>query len=141
NNLYRNDSAPEGTLRFVDVAPGLNGQDQASGMSVSWGDANRDGRMDLYVGNMFSSAGRRIATQGAFSAGSPEDVRRALLRFARGNTLLLNRGDRFEDVSEPSGVTMGRWAWSSSFADLNNDGWEDLVVANGYLTTGDTGDL
>jgi hypothetical protein len=36
---------------------------------------------------------------------------------------------------------MGRWAWGSSFVDLNGDGWDDLVVANGYITTNDTGDL
>jgi len=36
---------------------------------------------------------------------------------------------------------MGRWAWSSLFADLNNDGWQDLVVANGYLTNERTDDL
>ena len=29
---------------------------------------------------------------------------------------------------------MGRWAWSSGFIDVNNDGWEDIAVANGYLT-------
>ncbi len=34
---------------------------------------------------------------------------------------------------------MARWAWSSLFADLNNDGWQDLVVANGYISTEDTG--
>ena len=39
------------------------------------------------------------------------------------------------------GVTMGRWAWGSRFVDLNNDGWEDLVVANGFISTEDTGDL
>jgi hypothetical protein len=36
---------------------------------------------------------------------------------------------------------MGRWAWSSVFADINNDGWDDLLVANGYLTGRDPRDL
>ena len=45
------------------------------------------------------------------------------------------------DVSIEQGVTMGRWAWGSRFVDLNNDGWEDLVVANGFISTEDTGDL
>jgi hypothetical protein len=40
-----------------------------------------------------------------------------------------------------SGVTNGGWAWSSGFADLNNDGWQDLVVANGYLTNTRDDDL
>ena len=38
-------------------------------------------------------------------------------------------------------VTKGFWAWGSSFVDINNDGWEDLFVANGFMTRGDTGDL
>jgi hypothetical protein len=36
---------------------------------------------------------------------------------------------------------MARWAWGAQFVDLNNDGWEDLCVANGFITTEDTGDL
>jgi hypothetical protein len=32
------------------------------------------------------------------------------------------------------GVTLGRWAWGSTFVDMNNDGWEDLYVTNGFLT-------
>ena len=44
-------------------------------------------------------------------------------------------------ICETAAVTMGRWAWSSLFADLNNDGWQDLVVANGYLTNERTDDL
>ncbi len=136
NNLYRNDNG-----KFVDIAPEVQGEDRASGMSVSWGDADRDGVMDLYVANMFSAAGNRIAPQVDFSPGSSEETKGALLRFARGNTLLLQKEGGFQDASEELGVTMGRWAWSSMFADINNDGWDDLLVANGYITTPDTGDL
>ncbi|MBP36787.1 MAG: VCBS repeat-containing protein [Roseibacillus sp.] len=136
NNLFRNEGG-----HFTDIAATVQGEDRASGMSVSWGDVNRDGRMDLYIANMFSAAGKRIAPQEEFSPGSTKDVKEALLRFARGNTLLLQDDEGFADASEPLGVTMGRWAWSSMFADINNDGWDDLLVANGYITTPDTGDL
>ena len=50
-------------------------------------------------------------------------------------------GEGFTGVSQGSAVAVGRWAGSSSFVDINNDGWEDLIVANGYVTTDDTGDL
>ncbi|MFC1759189.1 FG-GAP repeat domain-containing protein, partial [Planctomycetota bacterium] len=61
---------------------------------------------------------------------------------ARGNSLFRNNEtDRFEDVSVSHGVTLGRWSWGSLFADVNNDGWDDLLVANGYLTGQSIDDL
>jgi hypothetical protein len=148
NSLFRNDVVDSASAtnpskrRFTDIAPEVGASDQANGMSVSWGDHNRDGWMDLYVGNMFSSAGNRVTTQKNFKEGADEDVRTALKRFARGNTLLENQGDgTFKDTSEAAGVTMGRWAWSSPFVDLNNDGWEDMLVANGFITGEDKRDL
>jgi hypothetical protein len=141
NNLYRNDSV-QGALSFVDVAGATGTEDSASGMSVSWGDCDRDGRMDLYVSNMFSAAGSRITPQAKFKPGMDETLRGRFQHFARGNTLLGNKGkEGFGDLSVSAGVTMGRWAWGSNFADLNNDGWEDLIVANGYVTTDDERDL
>ncbi len=131
NNLYRNDGG-----RFVDVAGEAGVEDISSGMSVSWADYNRDGRMDVYVGNMFSAAGNRITYQRKFErdrqrAGPLAEVQ----RMARGNSLFAGASDGvFLDRSVEAGVTMGRWSWSSVFADINNDGWEDLVVANGNLT-------
>jgi len=142
NNLFRNDLQADGTRKFTDVAAAAGVEDIAAGMSVSWGDYNRDGRMDLYVSNMFSSAGNRVAYQRQFKDGADADAVKNIQRHARGNTLFENVGDgTFRDVSVESGVTMGRWSWGSTFADLNNDGWEDVVVANGFFSTPDTGDL
>lgn len=137
NNLYRND---RGT--FEDVAKTTGALDANFGMSVSWGDYNRDGWMDAYVGNMFSAAGNRITFQEQFKQGLAENRRNSYQQLARGNTLLQNsRGESFRDTSVVAGVTMGRWSWGSIFADINNDGWEDLLVANGYLTQEPTNDL
>ena len=96
----------------------------------------------LYVSNMFSSAGNRIAYQRQFQENADTETRAAFQRHARGNSLFLNSGDgSFRDVSVSAGVTMGRWAWGSRFVDINNDGWEDLFVANGFITQTDPGDL
>lgn len=138
NNLYRNDG---GT--FKDVAAELGVEDSASGMSVTWADYDLDGRQDLYVSNMFSAAGSRITSQKEFKPDADIGTRNRFRRFTRGNTLFRNTAEGFIDTSESAGVTMGRWAWGSRFVDLNNDGWQDLVVANGYLSSADngTGDL
>ena len=141
NNLYQNQLRETGEATFIDIAASANAEDSASGMSVDWGDFDGDGKDDLYVANMFSAAGGRITYQPEFQPDASEMARTRLRRFARGNTLLRNQADAFEDISESAGVTVGRWAWSSKFADVNNDGWQDLVVANGYITADDTGDL
>jgi hypothetical protein len=137
NCLYRNDDG-----QFVDVAPELGVVDFGSGMAVTWGDYDHDGRSDLYVANMFSSAGSRIATQADFRRGVDELTRARYARFAKGNSLYRQtEAGTFEDVGEAAGVEMGRWAWGSAFVDINNDSWEDLLVANGFITTEDSGDL
>ena len=142
NNLYRNELDQRGRPYFRDVAREAGVEDIGSGMSVAWGDYNRDGRMDLYVSNMFSSAGSRITTQAQFKPSEDGETRESIQRTARGNSLFLNQGDgTFRDASVEANVTLGRWAWGSLFTDLNNDGWEDLYVANGFFTTPDPGDL
>ncbi len=146
NCLYRNEAGPGVAAKFRNIAGAAGAEDPASGMSAAWGDYDRDGWMDLYIGNMFSSAGSRITRQAQFKPHLDSGLRRTFQHFARGNTLLRNlaRPDQpgFEDTSVAAAVTIGRWAWSSNFVDLNNDGWEDIVVANGYLTGDeDGGDL
>ena len=43
--------------------------------------------------------------------------------------------------TNPAAEGFGGWAWGSKFADLNNDGWQDLYVANGYISQPDKDDL
>ena len=137
NNLYQNDGGV-----FRDVAANAGVEDIGAGMSACWGDYDNDGQLDLYVGNMFSSAGSRISIQERFHGGANESDLAGLRRHARGNALFRNLGNgRFEDVSVSAGVVMGRWAWSTKFVDVNLDGWEDLLVANGFITQEDTNDL
>ena len=57
-------------------------------MSVAWGDLNNDGIFDLYVGNMFSSAGLRVTSQESFASHQDETVVAAMRYFAEGNSLL-----------------------------------------------------
>ena len=137
NNLYQNNAG-----KFVDVSQELGVQDMSAGMSVNWGDYNRDGIFDLYVSNMFSSAGNRITYQRQFKSGAESAQIEGFRRHARGNSLFEGVSNNpFKDVSETANVTMGRWAWGSRFADIDNDGWLDLLVANGFITAPDPGDL
>lgn len=137
NNLYENQNG-----RFVDRAQRSGVENAAAGMSAAWGDVNRDGQMDIYVSNMFSSAGHRITEQPQFKQDLDQEVKQRWRNFSLGNALFRNEGNgQFQSIEFEAGVNVGRWAWSSNFLDINNDGWQDIAVANGYITTDDSSDL
>jgi hypothetical protein len=141
-NLFRNDELEPGRHVFVDIAKQAKVLDIGPGMSAAWGDYNNDGHPDLYVANMWSNAGNRITLQKQFLPGADKATRAQARRHARGNSVYLNAGDgTFFDKTQSSGANMARWAWSSNFIDLDNDGRQDLVVANGMISAGDSGDL
>jgi len=90
------------------VALNENGREQA-GMGLAVGDYDNDGRVDFYITN--------------FSDDS--------------NTLLHNDGEtNFSDVSFQAGqgeVTLPFLGWGTAFVDYDNDGWKDIIVANGHV--------
>lgn len=55
------------------------------------------------------------------------------------NMLHLNMGldkdgtVRFSEIGQLAGISNTDWSWAGLFADLDNDGWKDLFVTNGYL--------
>lgn len=136
NELYLNEGG-----KFTDVSKGFGVEDLSAGMGVSFGDYDRDGRVDLHVSNMFSSAGGRIAYQRNFrTRGGAEDLA-GFRRHAAGNTLFRGTGEGFEDTTAHAGVAMGRWAWGALLRDFDGDGWDDLLVPNGFVTERRADDL
>ena len=55
------------------------------------------------------------------------------------NMLHINEGvdekgnERFSEIAQLSGISNTDWSWSALFADMDNDGWKDLFITNGYL--------
>ncbi len=131
NNLYRNNG--DGT--FSTVSNSAHVEDVGAGMSACWSDFNNNGNQDIYVANMWSSAGQRVSAQEIFQEKAPQEIRALYQRHARGNALYRNQGNgQFQNVGQQAGVEMGRWAWCSDFWDFDHDGYPDLYVANGYIS-------
>jgi len=138
NHLWRNDRTTDTPFRFVDVAVALHVEDVASGMGVTWADFDLDGKSDVYVSNMFSSAGNRIGFDRRFHADAGADELGLYRRHASGNSLFLARDGAFEYTGEAS---LGLWAWGGLAFELDGDGRPDLYVPNGFVTGTNPDDL
>ncbi|MDA7860996.1 VCBS repeat-containing protein [Akkermansiaceae bacterium] len=137
NQLLRNDGG-----KFIDTSVESLSQDWGFGMSASWGDLDRDGNMDLYVSSMFSGAGNLVIPQDDFNPSMPKQTRQRYLKMVRGNSLMRNNGaGRFTDITSPMDEGYAGWAWGTGLGDFNNDGWEDIYVANGYISQPKKDDL
>ncbi|MFQ5416786.1 MAG: FG-GAP repeat domain-containing protein [Myxococcota bacterium] len=127
NDLLRND----GGGRFTDITEETGTADVGFGMGVSWGDYDGDLRQDLYVSNMYSTAGRRIT-----SRVPGLDPRFGAM--SRGNTLFRNEPGGFRKVSGLVApnllVEKAGWSWGGQFVDVDNDGDLDLYAASGFYT-------
>ena len=106
NLLYEN-QFPEPILNDVSAAMGIDVR--MYGMGVALGDYDRDGDFDYYNTNI-----------------GP-------------NFLFRNDGTSFSEVGELAGVEndslagLNTTSWGCFFFDFDNDGWNDLFVANGEI--------
>lgn len=133
NVLYRNNG--DGTFTDVTAKAGLLQSQTRWNSGCAFLDYDRDGHLDLFVANYIDfdiktaplpeAAG--CAYKGIQVACGPPGL-------AGGkNILYRNNGDgTFTDVSAKAGMldTIGTYALSVTVADLDNDGWPDIYVAN-----------
>ena len=112
-------------------------------MGVDFGDLNRDGFVDFFTVDMLSRDHTKRMTQvsGGMRSSPPPgliDYRAQLPR----NALQLNRGDgTFAETAFFAGVHASEWSWGPIFLDVDLDGFEDILVANGQLRDFQNGDL
>ncbi len=138
NALYRN----EGDGTFTDVAEEAGVLDRGAAMGITWGDYDADGRLDLFVSNMYANSRWAMfhpdyPTPLPWYLGwVPRDVVDDVTdELTRGSTLLRNQGDgTFEDVSDTAGIRDGQWGWGAEFLDYDNDGLLDIYAVNGFIS-------
>ncbi len=105
-------------------------------MGVDVSDLNQDGFTDLFIVEMLSEENRRQKTNMApmdpdrFKYMVDQNLHYQYMR----NTLQINNGNGyFSDVAYYSGLDKTDWSWGNLFGDFDNDGDDDVIVANGYL--------
>jgi len=129
NQLWRS----RGDGSFEDVATALGVDDIGNGMGVAWGDLTSNGRLDLYVSNMSSTAGNRILAR--LGDELDPETHALLKKLAAGNSIFLQGADgTFERRPKDAGGLNGSWAWSPAICDLDLDGFLDVYLANGFVT-------
>lgn len=158
--------APAGTSPFAfrDIAPRLGVNRFDGNGTCAWGDYDGDGKLDLFVAGsgsfmaVYRNEGGKFTevTEAVGLAKVPSGYSLNLIDYDNDghldlyvtlngwsgpapNRLFRNTGKgRFEDVTARSGAGDGGDGFVSVWGDLDNDGWLDLVIANGVLKDGST---
>jgi len=83
-----------------------------NGMGTTIGDFNRDGKIDWFVTSIHPASD---------------------ITAEPGNRIYMNEGNhQFRELPEASGVYDGGWGWGAAANDFNHDGWQDIMMTDGW---------
>lgn len=100
-----------------------------SGMNASVGDVLNQNRFAIYVSN--------ISEEGILIQGNNlwvQDGTAGTSTNANTNATAETKTPRYENLATAMGVDLGGWSFGAQFGDLNNDGFLDLYLVNGYVS-------
>ena len=122
NLLYINN----GDLTFTESAESVGLADRGISTQSVFFDYDHDGDLDCFVSNENEFYGLDPASFYEQMASAKVNLERS------SGHLYQNNEGRFTDVSESAGVLSASFGLGVIVSDINNDGWEDIYVANDY---------
>jgi hypothetical protein len=105
-----------------------------SSMGVGFGDIDRDGHDDIIVVDMLAREHHKRMTQLVKDLPDAQEREQVQARpqYNR-NTLFFGRPDgTYAEAALMAGVAATDWSWSPILIDVDLDGYEDLLVSNGF---------
>ena len=100
------------------------GHDSFKGMGVDFGDLDRDGLYDMYVGNITTTFGIQESNFAFVNTAADEsDVRRRML----------DGKAPWVDRSAPLNLAWSGWSWDVKIADFRNQGEPSIVQTAGFV--------
>jgi hypothetical protein len=118
NKLYIN----QGDGTFIELAEQYGVADSERSRHAAFFDYNKDGYLDLLVLNQPPNPGSYSEFSGS----------KLLLPQFTSRLYKNNKGERFVDVTEESGLFHTGFPNAVSASDFNNDGWTDLYIAHDF---------
>jgi hypothetical protein len=106
-----------------------------NGMGADIGDINNDGLNDIVVVDMMPEDNLRQKTMFS-NTGYDRFMKNMEMNYQpqyTRNVLQLNNGNgTYSDIGYLAGMYATDWSWSALIADYDNDGWQDILITNGY---------
>lgn len=122
----------KGTFRAIDRMAFRH--TSRSSMGIDFGDINRDGIDDIVVVDMLAREHKKRVTQLVRDMPEPQESELIDSRpqYNR-NVLFFGRPDgTYAEAALMAGIAATDWTWSPILIDVDLDGYEDLLVTNGF---------